>query len=237
MFYSMIKKNGRKISDFYALSGDYFYLSPASLILKRKIEAYLKKYGRGALLDAGAGRLAYKRLMAQYCQSYKSMDLEPRSGGIDFVGDVQALGFGDSTFDTVFCSQVIEHLPEPWRAISEFRRVLRPGGTLILTAPHLSYLHNEPGDYYRFTPHGLKHLLERAGFKVVQMEPAGGIVAFIGHIFSTTALALIYELWPVRKLLIWPNKFLSLIVTALDGAFSSERLLPLNYLVAAVKIG
>lgn len=236
MFYSKIKKNGRKIVDLYARSEDYFYLSPASLILKRKVEVYLKKHGCGELLDAGAGKLAYKNILERYCQSYRSIDIEPRSSEIDFVGDVQALGFGNSTFDTIFCSQVLEHLPEPWRAISEFHRVLRPGGTLILSAPHLSYLHNEPGDYYRFTHHGLRHLLERGGFKVVEMEPSGGLIAFAGHILSTAAIALTCEIWPMRRILFRLNRLLSRLLLSLDRAFNTEKMLPLNYLVAALKV-
>ena len=73
------------------------------------------------------------------------------------------LPFGDRSFETVFSSQVLEHVPEPWRMVEDMARVLKPGGHLILTAPHIWGLHEVPHDYFRFTSYGLQHLARRAG--------------------------------------------------------------------------
>jgi len=77
----------------------------------------------------------------------------------------------DGSFDAVVCTQVLEHLPEPWVAVEEFRRVLVPGGRVIITAPLTWYLHELPHDYYRFTAYGLAHLLHRAGFHRLDVQP------------------------------------------------------------------
>lgn len=50
--------------------------------------------------------------------------------------DVQALPFGDSSFDYVCCSHVLEHVPDDRRALAELTRVLRPGGFAVVCVPH-----------------------------------------------------------------------------------------------------
>ena len=98
-------------------------------------------------------------------------------------------------YDSIFCAQVLHHLPEPELALREIARMLKPGGKAILSVPHLVWLHNEPHDYWRFTGHGLRHLVEKAGLRLVSVEPVGGLICFLAYAPSTAALAL---LWPVR---------------------------------------
>ncbi|HET6576056.1 MAG TPA: class I SAM-dependent methyltransferase [Fimbriiglobus sp.] len=57
--------------------------------------------------------------------------------GVRWVqADIQAIPFDDSSFDTVFSFETIEHVPDPPRAVRELARVLRPGGRLFLTTPN-----------------------------------------------------------------------------------------------------
>ena len=67
-------------------------------------------------------------------RSYVSVDLaahyHPR-----LLGDVTALSFPDATFDVIYCSHVLEHVPDDLGAMREFRRVLKPGGWAILQVP------------------------------------------------------------------------------------------------------
>ena len=55
-------------------------------------------------------------------------------------GDVEHLPFADGQFGTVLCTEVIEHIPDPARALAEFRRVLKPGGVLIGSVPARSLI-------------------------------------------------------------------------------------------------
>jgi SAM-dependent methyltransferase len=91
-----------------------------------------------------------------------------RGTGVRIIGDAQALGVRDASFDVVLCTEVLEHLPEPQRAIDEMFRVLVPGGRLLLTTRFLFPIHDAPHDYFRFTKYGLRHLLRR--FEIVELE-------------------------------------------------------------------
>jgi ubiquinone/menaquinone biosynthesis C-methylase UbiE len=56
------------------------------------------------------------------------------------VGDVEAMPFGDATFGTVVCTEVLEHVPHPRRALTEIHRVLMPGGVLVGSVPARSWI-------------------------------------------------------------------------------------------------
>jgi len=62
-------------------------------------------------------------------------------------------------FDCVFCTEVLEHTLQPFDAVGELRRMLRPGGRLLLSAPFNFRIHGPLPDCWRFTEHGLRALL------------------------------------------------------------------------------
>lgn len=79
-------------------------------------------------------------------------------------GDAQALPFKSSSVETVLLFEVLEHLPDPARALRESHRVLKDGGHLLLSVPFLHPIHDSPFDFRRFTKHGLELELSQAGF-------------------------------------------------------------------------
>ncbi|HAV43452.1 TPA: hypothetical protein DCX15_05500 [bacterium] len=141
---------------------------------------YLKEESKlceGKVLDVGAGGWVLPWRLFRHCE-YITMDVE-KNENIDVVGDVQDMHmFEDSSFDVIICSEVLEHVPSPHRAISEIYRILKPGGKLLLTVPFDIGLHDCPGDYWRFTEQGLKILLEEFSeveikFKGIDSKPLG----------------------------------------------------------------
>jgi SAM-dependent methyltransferase len=127
---------------------------------------------RGKVLDVGSGRSRrYERLFTN-ATAYLTLDVDP-AGKPDLVGSAEAIPLPDASVDGVLCTQVLEHVPHPWVAVREMYRVLRPGGCLLLTAPQTNELHEEPRDFFRYTSHGLKVLLEDAGFRIDRMEQRG----------------------------------------------------------------
>jgi SAM-dependent methyltransferase len=88
--------------------------------------------------------------------------------------DVQALPFRDGVFDAVKATELLEHVPDVARALAECRRVLRPGGHLVITVPFLERLHGDPGDYARYTRSMWERLLAAADLKPVTIAEQGG---------------------------------------------------------------
>lgn len=127
---------------------------------------------RGVLLDVGCGRTPYREVFAQV-DRYVGLDGK-RESRVDVYGDGMALPFRDGCVDTVFCSQVLEHVPEPSQMMGEMVRVLKKGGLLILTAPHMWGIHEEPHDYFRFTGYGLAYLARKSGLEEVTVRPMAG---------------------------------------------------------------
>ena len=141
----------------------------------RQTMAGLSSRVSGRLLDVGCGGRPFEALFQ--VRAYVGMEWDRdryREARIDVWGDTLALPFAQSGFETVLCNQVLEHVREPEQALREMGRVLKPDGCLILTAPHIWGLHEEPHDYYRYTPFGLRHLAEKAGLKVEQITAMAG---------------------------------------------------------------
>ncbi len=141
------------------------------------------------LLDVGAGSCPYQNLFA-HCE-YRSQDLQPlqgeqlRFGGyghIDYVSDLASIPVPESSFDAVLCTEALEHHPEPIKVVQELARIVRPGGTLILTAPLGSGIHQEPYHFYGgYTPWWYERFLTAAGFEDIRVEPNEGSLRFFGQ--------------------------------------------------------
>ena len=82
---------------------------------------------------------------------------------------------GQGPYDVVICEQVIEHVADPWAAAANLHGLCAPGGHVVVSTPFLIRVHEEWGmrDYWRFTPRGLRTLLERSGLEVERVEAWG----------------------------------------------------------------
>ncbi len=92
-------------------------------------------HGRRAL-DVGAREGDQTRWLRSRGYDVTSVDVEPGFEDCHVVDVNAGLPFEDDSFDLVWCSEVIEHLEDPAKALAELRRVTRPGGELILTTPN-----------------------------------------------------------------------------------------------------
>jgi hypothetical protein len=96
--------------------------------------------------------------------------------GVDQVVDIHSPpAEWSGRFSGVLCSEVLEHVARPWLALPKLREIMQPGGWMVVTTLTSFPIHGFPDDYYRYTPSGLKLLLEDAGFKNVTTENAGHI--------------------------------------------------------------
>jgi hypothetical protein len=162
------------------------YFPPVQLCLSAAVLPRLRAYASGKLLDAGCGTIPFRRYYHDLVVEYHTLDVEKRVAAVNFVGDVYHMDmFTAESYDTVFSSEVLEHIPRPDRAIAEVYRVLKSRGKFILTVPYISRLHEEPHDYFRYTCYGLQSLLESNGFRVLEIVPTGSLFSFLGPQIST----------------------------------------------------
>ncbi|WP_448388526.1 class I SAM-dependent methyltransferase [Microbacterium aurum] len=76
--------------------------------------------------------------------------------------DIQNLSaYPADAYDFVVLDEILEHVPRPWVAVEEVRRILKPGGTLITSSPFMIAVHKVPEDYWRFTKEAMSILLEK----------------------------------------------------------------------------
>jgi SAM-dependent methyltransferase len=159
-----------------------------SLILEQIAKAAPR--ARGRLLDVGCGDKPYEEIFRPYVSEYIGIEHESvfahtnASSGErrpDLYYDGSRLPFADGSFDTVLSIQVLEHTPRPQPLVHEMARVLRADGLLILSAPFSGRLHEEPYDFFRYTPHGLRAMCEEAGLEVTEVWGQGNIWSVIGH--------------------------------------------------------
>lgn len=96
---------------------------------------------------------------AKFGDNWVSVDLYDTSDYIDYHYDITDLRFPDASFDVVVCMSILEHVPDPQRAIAELHRVLKPGGRIWIQLPFHYPYHESPKDYWRVSPDGLRQWL------------------------------------------------------------------------------
>jgi len=82
------------------------------------------------------------------------------------------------------CNQVLEHVFNPDAFLSEIYRVLKRDGKLLLTVPFVWDEHEQPSDYARYSSFGLKALLEKNGFRIIQHERIGADASILFQLIN-----------------------------------------------------
>lgn len=200
-----------------------YYLTYRPLI--KNIVQALNEKARGQLLDIGCGNKPYEDLMPKEISKYVGCDIDQSDlNKVDILCPADAIPVPDSSFDTVFSTQVLEHVANHQGMLMEAFRVLKPGGNLILSCPMYWPLHEEPYDFFRFTKYGLNHLLAERGFTDIVIVPCGGRWAVAG--------TMLLELLPFRPRL--ANRILNPIFDWLDNTYVDHSIV-LNYVLTAKK--
>jgi SAM-dependent methyltransferase len=149
----------------------YIHLS----FLMEDIEAAIARYGKGDLLDLGCGNKPYEEWYKPYSSTQTGCDIsQSDKHRVDVICPADKLAFENNRFDTILCTQVLEHVYNQAGVVKEAYRTMRPGGHLILTVPFCWELHEEPYDFFRITKFGLQKMFEDAGFSVISIKGNGG---------------------------------------------------------------
>jgi SAM-dependent methyltransferase len=143
------------------------------------------------VLDAGAGNAPYRELFAHsdYVTTDWTQSVHAGARAADMVAPLDDLPIEDASVDAVLCTQVLEHVENPAAVLAELHRVLRPGGHLWLTVPLVWPLHEEPYDFFRFTPFSLDSLLTGAGFSDVDVAPRNGYFETVAQLLRIAPTA------------------------------------------------
>ncbi len=149
------------------------------------------------LLEVGCGTKPFYPIYSKFVSHSVGTDVpfSPHNQEkIDTLALATALPFKDETFDVVLCTEVMEHVPEPQIMLDEIYRVLKPEGTLILTTPFLVPLHEQPYDFFRYTPFALRYMLEKSGYDIIIIKPFSELFGVIISFFVQLQLKLWYAL-------------------------------------------
>jgi SAM-dependent methyltransferase len=150
--------------------------------LFRDLKYAVAKYAKGNVLDVGCGNKPYLELF-DHVDSYMGCDVVQSSRNlVDVICPATDLKFESNQFDTVFCTQVLEHVDDHRKAIEEICRVLKPGGNFVFSVPFSWELHEEPYDYFRFTKYGIEFLMNKYGFEKIEIIHNGGKWAAVGQL-------------------------------------------------------
>jgi SAM-dependent methyltransferase len=156
----------------------------------------IPKHATGCLLDLGCGKAPLYSTYRNFVSEIVCVDWQKSLHGtnvIDFEMDLnKPLNFENGSFDTIILSDVLEHISNPALLVSEISRILRPSGKLLMNVPFFYCLHEEPYDFYRYTSHGLKKLMDDANLKIDTIEPVGGVPEILTDICSKMIIRLPY---------------------------------------------
>jgi 2-polyprenyl-3-methyl-5-hydroxy-6-metoxy-1,4-benzoquinol methylase len=198
LVYANPRPVGSLLSDGYARTEDHGYASERS---SRSINAHLSLHTiqrfveRGRLLDVGcatgyflnAARLSFEpygiepsRWAAQYARDKLRLDVRQ--------GALEESDFPEGNFDVITLNDVIEHLADPQRCLTQLHRLLRPGGLLYIVTPNIDSLSARllrghwwglrPAHLYYFSARTLADMLTKVGFEPVFKKSYGRIFTY-----------------------------------------------------------
>lgn len=166
-------------------------------VTRKNLEKFLALHATDArTLDIGSGGSSYGR----YFPNRLTVDMDPARKP-EIVADAHHLPFTDGEFESVLCTEVLEHTINPQQVVDECWRVLRPGGTLILTTRFVYPFHDAPHDYWRFTRSTLAMLFQR--FSSTEITPEAGEFSTMAVLLQRIAFQTSLRGGKVTKLLLF----------------------------------
>jgi SAM-dependent methyltransferase len=143
---------------------------------------------------------------------------------VDVVADLTKLPYEDGTVDGFVCDNVLEHVNDPSKALTEVLRTLKAGGIGYISTPFLYPFHASPYDYTRWTEQGIRVLLK--DFEILQIGSRSGMFSslnvwlcyLIPSLFSFGSDRLYWMLVNISLFIFFPIKFLDIFANHLPFA-------------------
>lgn len=230
-------------------------ISPGSVfstsLISRVVNDAIPRGTVDLLIDVGCGGSPYR--FAWNARRYVGVDRSPDGADGMVVGDAASVPLADGIAGGVLCTEVIEHVPDERLLAEELARIAAPGAVLVLSAPFVHALHEQPYDFRRLTSIGLVTVLTDAGWEVEQVASIGGslVVAIDSFVRWTDsrwriAVGLVFgRSRPAQALATVPTRTLQRVAAAVTlrwsrhlgpiDAFRPRPRLTLGYVVRAVR--
>jgi SAM-dependent methyltransferase len=197
----------RFFPDLFSIVINPFYFSRKALL--KQIKSSSKKL-TGRLLDFGCGSKPYRSLFFNVSE-YIGIDVDNgeshnhENENIDIFYDGQTIPFENEVFDSILASEVLEHVPDIDKILSELYRVLKKNGKILVTVPFVWPEHEMPYDFRRFTCIGFEKLLTDKNFQIISKTKSG---SFLEVLFQ---MGIMY----LHSLLYTKNKYLNMLINAI----------------------
>ena len=129
------------------------------------------------LVDFGCGDMPYRIVIEPYVGKYLGVDLEMNPKAEHHIDFDSKTTLPDNCADIVLSNQVLEHVDSPSGYLQEAFRILKPGGSIVLTTHGYWYYHPTPNDYWRWTSAGLRKTVEAEGYLIKSFHGIMGLAA------------------------------------------------------------
>lgn len=164
----------------------------------------------GRTLDVGCGSKPYASLYRS--NEYVGLEIDTpqnrSSKNADYFYDGDLFPFANASFDSIVANEVFEHVFNPDQFLSEAVRVLKPGGMVLMTIPFVWDEHEQPYDFARYSSFGIRALLEKQGFEIVEQRKSTDDIRVIFQLLN----AYIFKQTVTKNA--WFNLFITLILMA-----------------------
>ena len=187
----------------------------------RRLKSIENMANKGNILDVGCGEGLFLELAKQNgwrvhgtdVSAYATEFASEKLGQNVFCGEIWDAGFNAQDFDVITLWHVLEHTTSPMRTLQEVRKVLKPGGLLVIAVPNLNdrlmqaayrivkgrrprlfSIGDKEIHLFHFSVRSLRLLLEKAGFTCVKIGPDFGVVERSIQLINRLAAVLFYSM-------------------------------------------
>jgi SAM-dependent methyltransferase len=173
---------------------NYYCMSLLAKAFRSVIGEHVPRGSAARVVDLGCGTRPYEPLFNERAAEYIGVDIgkNPRADVVLQPGEPVPLP--DASADVVVSSQVLEHVVDVDAYLAECRRLLRPGGLLLLSTHGFWLYHPYPTDVRRWTCWGLKHEIEKQGFHVAAQRGCLGPLAYTTQLRLQLFRGALYQL-------------------------------------------
>jgi len=191
--------------------------------LYNKINLYSGELS-GRLMDFGCGAKPYQSLFTKVTEyigvDYSGEGHDHADENIDVYYDGKTLPFADASFDSIFSSEVFEHIFTLPEILTELHRVLKPGGKMLATCPFAWEEHEIPVDFARYTRFALQDMLQKAGFSIVMFDKSGHTLSALHQLFMVYLHdEWVHRVWFFSKFSLFKKLVRQGLVPVLNGWF------------------